>query len=184
MRPKPGEPSGDYCATCGIHRMPFTHVPVKLVNRNGLTEAARCHSCGHTVYSGADSSSQISAYAAWKQEPMVYLFPEYAEKPTAVTVEPRRGAALLEALEIINGERADQYGDPKDSFALIAKYWTVYLEGRGGRDDIKPVDVAAMMVLFKLAREANQHKHDNWVDLLGYGGIAAGCAGKDGTDEK
>ena len=77
-----------------------------------------------------------------------------------------RGSILDEAKEVINGERQNHYGDPEDSFALIAEYWSIYLE-----KNITPQDVAMMMVLFKLARESHQHKRDNLVDAAGYLGI-------------
>ena len=87
-----------------------------------------------------------------------------------------RGSILVEALSIINGERQDQYGSPEDSFRLIAAYWSTYL----GRD-ISEKDVALMMVLFKIAREANQHKRDNICDAAGYLGIYGDLPFKGGT---
>lgn len=83
-----------------------------------------------------------------------------------------RGAALQQAIDIINGERQDVYGSPEDSFSKIADYWTTYL-GDQMTDRITAEDVAMMMVLFKIAREANQHKRDNIIDAAGYLGIYA-----------
>jgi hypothetical protein len=100
-----------------------------------------------------------------------------------------RGKVLDEAKATINGERQDVYGSPEDSFALIAQYWQTYLQGHIGvaqkKTDrgynlifkISPSDVSVMMVLFKLAREANQHKRDNIVDAAGYLGIYADMQG-------
>jgi len=81
-----------------------------------------------------------------------------------------RGKVLKEAIEVINGERQDQYGKPEDSFALIAEFWTSYVK-RINRD-LDAKDIALMMVLFKLAREIYQGKRDNLVDGAGYIGIA------------
>lgn len=39
----------------------------------------------------------------------------------------KRGAALEHALDIINGERQDAYGNPEQSFGVIAKFWTTYI---------------------------------------------------------
>lgn len=78
----------------------------------------------------------------------------------------KRGKILLEAFDIINGERQDQYGKPEDSFKLIAKYWSAYLG-----IDIFNYDVALMMTLFKIAREQHQHKPDSVIDAAGYLGI-------------
>ena len=85
--------------------------------------------------------------------------------------EPR-GSVLAEAMRVINGERQDVYGAPERSFERIANYWTEYL-GDQMTDRITPQDVAMMMTLFKVAREANQHKRDNIVDAAGYLGIYA-----------
>lgn len=95
-----------------------------------------------------------------------------------------RGSVLDEAKAIINGERQDVYGSPEDSFRLIANYWNTYLDSRPGYatfmgakpDHAQPLgkeDVAIMMTLFKIAREANQHKRDNIRDAAGYMGIYA-----------
>ena len=88
-----------------------------------------------------------------------------------------RGECLNQAIKTINGERQDRYNNPEDSHALIAKYWTVYLEANGWgsseRIEITPREVAEMMVLFKIARMSGQKPHiDNYVDAAGYIGIA------------
>ena len=79
-----------------------------------------------------------------------------------------RGSILDKAKAIINGERQGAYGDPEDSFKLIAAYWGAYLH-----EPLTPLDVAHMMMLLKLARMSGQMPHeDNYVDLAGYAGIA------------
>lgn len=83
---------------------------------------------------------------------------------------------LKRADEIINGERQDSYGNPEDSFNLIADYWTVYLNNLYKAiliDDIQislhASDIAIMMSLFKHARMSGQKWHpDNAVDACGY----------------
>lgn len=89
-----------------------------------------------------------------------------------------RGKVLEEATEIINGGRQDVYGCPEISFSLIAKYWRTYLQHKKNLE-ITPSDVAMMMTLFKIAREANQHKRDNIVDAAGYLGIYADMQGEE-----
>ena len=89
-----------------------------------------------------------------------------------------RGGVMIEALRVINGERQDVYGSPEDSFALISDYWTTYVRSRSPEVAnagfcLEADDVAMMMTLFKVAREANQHKRDNIVDAAGYLGIYA-----------
>jgi hypothetical protein len=86
-----------------------------------------------------------------------------------------RGKILDEARVIINGERADMYGNPEDSFQLIASLWSVYLEL------VSPLssrDVAMMMTLFKIAREKHQHKRDSLLDAIGYLALAADMEGE------
>ena len=85
-----------------------------------------------------------------------------------------RNKCLEEAAKIISGNRQDDYGTPEDSFSRIADYWNDYLIHKNITDNshsLYPVDVAAMMILFKIAREEHSHKHDNLVDICGYTAI-------------
>lgn len=69
-------------------------------------------------------------------------------------------------------DRAREYGHPEDSFALIAALWSRYTGC-----DISTADVAAMMILLKLARvEGNPRHMDSWVDIAGYAACGAECA--------
>lgn len=88
--------------------------------------------------------------------------------------QPRRGRPICEeALKTINGERQDQYGNPEDTFALIANLWAAYLDV-----DLKAENVADMMVLLKIAREkGGKGKRDNMVDLIGYAALGAEMRG-------
>ena len=82
------------------------------------------------------------------------------------------GDCLDEAKKTICGERQDVYGSPEDSFTLIANYWNSYLAAKDGM--LSALDIAHMMVLFKMARVQGQApKRDNYVDLCGYAAIAA-----------
>ena len=85
------------------------------------------------------------------------------------------GNCLLEANKIINGERQDEYGNPENSFQIIAEYWTTFLKHKYGlRTPLTPLDATNMMVLFKQARKIGQkHKRDNYVDSCGYEAIGA-----------
>lgn len=87
-----------------------------------------------------------------------------------------------QASKIISGERQGQYGAPEDSFAVIAKFWNVYLDARDVRDSeghrinapILANDVANMMALMKIARISNGvFKEDSYVDAIGYLAIGA-----------
>lgn len=77
------------------------------------------------------------------------------------------GTILVSAFNLINGERQGDYGDPKESFERIARFWSVYLG-----HEVSGKDVAMMMVLLKMSREMSGHKPDNLLDMAGYVGLA------------
>ena len=81
------------------------------------------------------------------------------------------------SLATINNRKED-YGNPGDMFALIAKYWSTYLESHkktaGG---LAASDVAEMMTLFKIARAThgeNDKTADDLIDAVGYMAFASG----------
>ena len=85
-----------------------------------------------------------------------------------------RTEVLRAAAEIISGDREEQYGAPENSFEMIAAYWNVYLRNNGITGTLKPVDVAHMMALMKLARlDGGHYKDDSYIDACGYLAIAA-----------
>lgn len=98
------------------------------------------------------------------------------EKP-AVDSGPKpepwtRKRVLSKAEKCVCGQREHEYGVPEDSFEMIGKLWTVYLDYA---TKIDAHDVAAMMVLLKIARIAKSPDHmDSWVDIAGY----AACGGE------
>lgn len=75
-----------------------------------------------------------------------------------------RSQILDTAKTIVNGARQENYGSPESNFANIARYWSTYLNKK-----VEAYDVAAMMVLMKVARLQNKPDHeDSWVDICGY----------------
>jgi hypothetical protein len=80
-----------------------------------------------------------------------------------------REELLAEAAKIIAGNRDKQYGGPEDSFSVIADLWSVYLNRMESKTLGAP-DVAAMMVLFKVARlmTGGPKQRDTWLDTAGY----------------
>lgn len=81
-----------------------------------------------------------------------------------------RKRILEEAIVITSADRNRDYGDPEDNFRMISDLWSTYL----GNVRIEPHDVAAMMILMKVARiTTSPSKSDHWVDVAGY----AGCGG-------
>jgi hypothetical protein len=60
--------------------------------------------------------------------------------------------------------RGETHGSPEESFGNISELWSAYLDY-----DVTPHDVAAMMVLFKIARLKSFPTHlDSWMDAAGY----------------
>ena len=94
-----------------------------------------------------------------------------------------RKEILAAANKAVHAEDMEHdYGSPEDNFATIAGLWNAYLEALDC-DCLKleERDIAAMMVLLKVARVANSTKADHWVDIAGY----AACGGEiDGTPEE
>ena len=82
-----------------------------------------------------------------------------------------RQDVLTEAGNLIDGDRHKQYGEAKDNFALIAKYWNGHL---GLVDFITVRDVAMMMALMKIARTHGDGRksRDTFVDICGYAALA------------
>lgn len=137
---------------------------------------------GEAVYLGEISPEAFFKACADPEKIPPLSGPVTMEDGMVLVPKPKRGSVLQEAITTINGERQDVYGSPEDSFALIGEYWGVYLRSQGyiipnKRSDVEKDEVAMMMNLFKVAREANQHKRDNIVDAAGYLGIYADMQG-------
>lgn len=86
---------------------------------------------------------------------------------------------LQEAERLIYGERNKTYKHPNENFRNIKNMWNAYFIAIEKRsiiphvNNIQEIDVAALMVLMKIARLAtNTHHLDSWTDVAGY----AGCA--------
>lgn len=88
----------------------------------------------------------------------------------------RTKSVLVEASEIIHGDREKTYGHPSVNLQLIARYWQVYLDRKPYDQVLSVQDVCQMMVLLKLARLQNQPDHrDSLVDSVGYLGLIERC---------
>jgi hypothetical protein len=83
-----------------------------------------------------------------------------------------RSEILTQANDYITRDRAATHGKAEDSFAQIAALWSADLGV-----PLTSVDVARLMVLFKMARaKANATHKDNWVDACGYAALAGEIA--------
>lgn len=89
--------------------------------------------------------------------------------------EIREPSLFREAEAIINGPRAEDYGDARKSFSRISDLWSDYLDA-----PVSPADVAMMMVILKLVRlkYSDFKHHDSFVDMLGYIGLAHKVSGE------
>ena len=85
-----------------------------------------------------------------------------------------REYCLEEAMKIVK-DRNCQYGSPENNFALIARFWSAYLD-----TSITSVDVAMMMGLLKIARAkgSGYSSMDSFVDLAGYAACGLECREK------
>lgn len=86
-----------------------------------------------------------------------------------------RQQVLQEAERLIHSDRNAEYGEPEDNFgqsaALIYGYLKPYLKPDCA---ISPADVAAMMILMKIARlSTDPSKMDSWTDIAGYAACGA-----------
>lgn len=76
---------------------------------------------------------------------------------------------LKRADEIAGEDSARDYGHPRDNFQRIADLWNAYVSHMpDDQPGITPEDVAAMMILMKIARQQHTPKDDNLVDIAGY----------------
>lgn len=88
------------------------------------------------------------------------------------------GELLIEALTITTGERASAYGHPSDNLTRTASLLDAYL--RGLDRELTPVDVAAIMILVKLARlQKSPYHFDSLLDIAGYVSAAWDALGED-----
>lgn len=97
-------------------------------------------------------------------------------------IQPTRKSILDAAAACVCGDRDQQYGGPETSFRMIAELWEPYIRQKcvsaGADVTIGAEDVAALMVLFKMARVATgSYKADSWIDAAGYSACGGELAG-------
>lgn len=88
----------------------------------------------------------------------------------------KRDEILHTASELINGDRAKDYGDAYLNHMRIADFWNSYLDHK---IKLTPTDVATMMMLLKIARLINEYKEDSFVDICGYAALAGEMSNAD-----
>lgn len=79
---------------------------------------------------------------------------------------------LIEAHNLINGERAVAYGDARAGLQNVADQWGLYIKQKyGAAPALTAEDVCWMMVDLKKMRHLATPKRDNIVDAAGYIGL-------------
>lgn len=125
----------------------------------------------------------------------LYLAEPY-EKDHEVSEDtvPTRASFLNEVINLVDGDRNVQYGDPIDDFRRTAVYWSTHIGGVYRRkahdlgiplDDevlhvldhlIDPHDVAIMMTQLKDSRLSwTPYNKDSWLDKAGYSACGYDC---------
>jgi Domain of unknown function (DUF6378) len=96
-----------------------------------------------------------------------------ADIPPLSPSSARKRKLLEDAILAVAGERQLNYGNPEDNFKRIAVLWNAWIQIRQSGSEplysFKPWEVAALCILLKLARLANEPRHrDSWLDIAGY----------------
>jgi hypothetical protein len=71
-----------------------------------------------------------------------------------------------QAAALVSGDRRDDYGSPAECLGRVAALWSAYLG-----ITVTAKDVAALMILLKVARSLQSSKLDSAVDACGYAGL-------------
>lgn len=79
-----------------------------------------------------------------------------------------RTKTLEQASALVNGDRERDYGTPQENFARIAERWSQIVGRR-----LEPWEVCHMLADLKMARLVNGPHRDSFIDLCGYGALAA-----------
>jgi len=82
---------------------------------------------------------------------------------------------LEEAIALIHGQRADDYGDAQISFQRMADLVNPIIKKAGG--NLTATDMSLVMIQVKIARLQESPDHeDSWIDIAGYAALGAQIA--------
>jgi hypothetical protein len=102
-----------------------------------------------------------------RELPAAFSYRHPENRPTAPLAASL--TILDEAAEIVAGPRRRAYGGPREGLGRIAGLWASYLADRpDARKALDAADVARMMILLKIARDAHRPSRDNLIDIAGY----------------
>jgi hypothetical protein len=153
----------------GYRKLDIPPVKISKIQPNPVTNKPQENH--EEVAPTSNEPTQVSKDDGPKKETVGEALERLREKPMT------RRDILKKATHTVCHARQDQYGDPEDNFAAIARLWGEYLEY-----GITPKDVATMMILFKVARATTGKAHlDNWVDIAGYAALAGELESKEGA---
>lgn len=83
-----------------------------------------------------------------------------------------RRQVLRSAEALIHGDRQQDYGDPRESFARLASLWSATLG-----HEVTPAQVALCLLQLKVSRLCVTPDHaDSWIDAAGYAALGAEVA--------
>lgn len=93
----------------------------------------------------------------------------------------QRNEVIKDAQNLINNDRAMDYGDAYDNHARICNGWNIIVEGAlKTHGHITPAHVTLMMDWLKTSRLINDiEKYDSWVDKIGYSALGAEFVARD-----
>lgn len=105
------------------------------------------------------------------------------DKPESQKEPETRREILQSAERCVCGDRDVEYGEPQDSFELIARLWEPIIRARcvhpGAYLNVDAVTVALLMAELKIARASMNTGHmESWVDGCGYLACGGEIAGK------
>lgn len=102
--------------------------------------------------------------------------PDAAFKNPHEVVPPfTRETVLTTAEQLINGQRARDYGDASENFQRIANLWAPILGVQ-----VTATDVALCLTQLKVARLITSPAHkDSWIDACGYLALGGEIANKE-----
>lgn len=125
--------------------------------------------CNSRIYTDFIGKCAPSERTDHKSAIFVEVNKEGEDGSPAIEEESRKEtkSILEEAIEILNGSRQCDYGDPVESFKRIAQLSNLM----SNSNDFTPIKCCIVLMATKLTRESKVHKRDNLVDLAGYGCI-------------
>jgi hypothetical protein len=130
-----------------------------------------CHSCADEKVDFMRGAINYADYP----EPKFPTVPDEENQ-----VHPRK-EVLLEAAELITGDRNNTYGPPTQDFKRSADAMSALGFGKldastGKFKPLAPSDIATLVIVIKLSRLQHSPKKDNYVDLAGYAGCGYECS--------